>query len=189
MIRIEPKTPGRRPANALGLAALLLVLLALPACMAPPRADIVASPVQTGKPVSLDNVLVTTTNAAGGLDAERQLLASSLVSGLRQTGMFAGVGRNPSDLGPGDGIRLQAEITSVRQVTDNARDWVGPLAGRARIEVRVNVADLRSGHPIETFAVAGQSGQSSYGGTTAEAVQMAAQKIVAEMLRFNAQAD
>jgi hypothetical protein len=180
---------GRQFENALIFSSLLAVLLAIPACMAPPGAALVGQPVVTGRPVSLDNILVVATNATGQSSAESRTLADAIASGLRQTEMFTGVAETPAGLGAGDGVTVLAAITALKPVTDNARDWTGPLAGRARIAVRVTLADLKSGRGIETFAVAGESGQSAYAGTTPEALQMAADKIVAEMLRLNTQVE
>ena len=179
LTRLGPSTPG--------LIALLFGLLAIPACVSPPKVVTVASPVITGKPVSMDNILVAVASSAGDLTAERQLLSDSLVSGLRQSGLFATVTANPAELGAGDGIKIQVEITAIKKVTDNAREWTGALAGRASVVVRVTVNDLKSAQPLEKFAAEGQSGESAFAGTTDEAIQMAVQQVVAQMLQLNAQ--
>ena len=186
-MRTKSQTIGRQGGNPFGLIALLFVLLCLPACVSPPKVATVASPVITGQPVSLDNILVALSSPAGDLTAERQLLSDSLVSGLRQSGLFATVTANPAELGADDGISISVEITAIKKVTDNAREWTGALAGRASVVVRVTVSDLKSGQPLEKFAAEGQSGESAFAGTTDEATQMVVQQIVAEILQLNAQ--
>lgn len=186
-MRNEPQTPGGHGKTVFGLAALLFVLLTSPGCVSLPGAGRIANPVMTGKPVSFDNILVTVTSLAGDAEAEQSLLGDALISGLKQTELFASVTGNPAGPAAGDGIKIQLEITAIRKVTDNAREWTGALAGRARIAVRVTITDLKSGHPIEAFAAEGQSGASAYAGTTDEAVQQAVQPIVAEVLKLNAQ--
>ena len=187
MKRIKSKMIVGQGQFVLGLAALLFILLTSPGCLSVPSAGRIINPVMTGKPVSLDHILVTVTNLAGTLTAEKQTLADGVVSSLRQTGMFAGVAETNAGFGDVAGVKLSVEITALKLVTDNARDWMGPLAGRARLTVRVTVADLKSSRLIETFTVEGQSGKSAYAGTTNEAIAMAAQQITAEMLKLNAQ--
>jgi hypothetical protein len=181
--------PSKPSVRRGGLAVLAGILLAIPACIAPPKSALVENPVQTGRPVSLDHILVTVAHAGGKLSAEGKMLTDAVASSLRQTEMFAQVVETPAELETGDGIKLQVEITALKPVTDDARDWFGPLAGRASVTVRVQVTDLKTDRLIETFGVAGQSGQSAYAGTTPEALQMAADKIVAEMLRLNTQVE
>lgn len=175
--------------NAPSLVALLWLLLTMPSCVTPPDSALADKPVLTSRPVALDNFLVIVTGLDGTLAAERRMLADAVVSELRQTGMFASVAETPADLGGGDGVKLQLAITALKPVTENSRIWTGPLAGRARVEVRVKVTDLKSGRPIETFAVTGQSGQSANAGTTDEAIHMAVRPIAVEMLRLNARLD
>ncbi|MFZ0826997.1 MAG: hypothetical protein WAO02_06215 [Verrucomicrobiia bacterium] len=63
----------------------------------------------------------------------------------------------------------------------------GALAGQARILVRVTVSDLNSGNQIEVFEAEGRSGQSAFAGTTDEAIQMAAEQIVAQVVKLYTQ--
>ena len=182
----EPRTNHRRFENALGFIALLCLLLTMPGCLSLPSVARVSDRVMTGKPVSVDNLFVVISSSAGDLSAEKQLLGDSIISGLKQTEMFSLVTGNPADLGAGGGLKVSVEITAIQKVSDNAREWEGALAGRASIWLRVTVADLKSGRPIELFSAEGQSGKSAFAGTTDEAIQQAAQPVVAEMLRLNA---
>ena len=134
------------------------------------------------KPVSLDNIYVTVTSSAGDLASEKIELRDEIVSRLAQTGMFTNVTGNPADLGSGDGIKVAADIKAIKRVSDNAREWAGGLAGRARILIRVTLTDLKSGNLIEVFEAEGQSGTSAFAGTTNEAIQNVVQPLVTEAL-------
>jgi hypothetical protein len=173
--------------NAIGFAAALFALLSLLGCASPSGAVRNLSPLTSSQPVSLDNILVVTASSAGDLTAEKQLLGDTLISGLSETEMFVKVTGNPADAGSGNGVKLKAEIREIKKVSDDARDWVGPLAGRARILVHVTVADLNSGNQIAAFDAEGLSGKSAFAGTTDEAIQMAVEQIVAQVLKINAQ--
>jgi hypothetical protein len=61
---------------------------------------------------------------------------------------------------------------------------MGGLAGQARIVVQVTVTDLNSGNLIETFEAEGKSGNSARAGTTDEAIQRAAEQMVAEIVEI-----
>jgi hypothetical protein len=61
------------------------------------------------------------------------------------------------------------------------------LAGQARILVHVTVSDLSSGNQIEVFEVEGKSGKSAFAGTTDEAIQLAAEQIVAKVVKLYSQ--
>ena len=62
---------------------------------------------------------------------------------------------------------------------------MGGLAGRARKVVQVTVTDLDYGNQIETFEAEGKSGKSAEAGTTDEAIQRAAEQVVAEMAEIS----
>ncbi len=163
------------------------MILTVTGCVSPPGARRIANPVIAGRAVSLENILVAVTSSAGDLTAEKNLLGDALVSGLNQTEMFASVSRNRADLIAGNGITIRADIKSIKRVSDDARAWTGALAGSAQLVLRVSIADLQSGQPIEFFDVEGRSGASAYAGTTDEAIQEAVRPIVAEVLKLNSQ--
>ncbi len=184
---IACKIPGRHGRYVLGLAALLVALSHITGCVSAPATSRVSSRQLLRKPVTLDPIVVTVTSAAGEFTAEKQLLSDALLSGLKQTAMFATVTGGPDTGGAGAGVTLQPEIITLKKVSENARAWAGALAGQARMEVRVTVADRPSGQPIEVFIAEGVSGKSAFAGTTDEAIQQAAQQIVAEILKLNTQ--
>ena len=171
---------------ALHFTALLLALAALAGCASNPEIR-PARPVITGKPASMDTILVTAASALGDLTTETNVLNDAIYSGLNESKMFLRVTQNDPATNSDDGIKIAAEIRQIKKVSDHAREWSGALAGRAWVLVRVTVSDLRSGNTIEVFEVMGQSGKSAFAGTTNEAILRAAEQVVAEILKLNAQ--
>jgi hypothetical protein len=169
---------------ALKFAAALLMLLNLAGC-ASSGAVRNASPILTSKPVSLDFVMVETSSSLGGLETEKSSLQDSIIIGLRETGLFGSVSENKADVNPGSGIKISADVKEINKVSDRARLWMGALAGRALITVQVTVTDLHSGNQIETFEAEGKSGKSAMAGTTFEAIQRAAEQVVAQTTKIS----
>jgi hypothetical protein len=146
------------------------------------------SPITANRPFALDLIHVKTSSTSGGLAAEAQMLNDAIVSGLREAHLFQAVSGNRAELGSGSGITVSAEITAIEKISKSRRLWAGALAGRARIRIRVLVADLNSGRPMETFEAGGESsGGSALAGTTDEAIDRAADEVVREVLNLNAQ--
>ena len=171
----------------LKFTTVLFVLLILVGCASSSGTVKNASPVAISKPVSLDFILVETSSSLGELKTEKRQVNDAIISGLNETGLFAQVSGNQTDAADANGIKVKASITAIREVSDDARSWVGGWAGRARILVQVTVSDLKSGAPIETFEAEGQSGGSAKSGTTDEAIQEAASQIVAEVVKINSE--
>ena len=163
---------------------LLLVVLNLVGCVSSGSTHN-ASPI-TAKPFDLDLILVKCTSSLTDLEAEKQLLNDAIISDLRDSHLFKEVAADKADLGLGSGITINAQIMEIRKVSKNKRLWAGATAGRAKIRVHVTVADLNSGNQIETFEADGQSsGGSALAGTTDEAVERAAEEVVAQVLNIN----
>jgi hypothetical protein len=171
----------------LKLTAVLLTLLTLVGCASSSGVVKNASPLETGKAVSLDFILVETTSSMDGLKAEQHRINDAIISGLNETGLFKDVSGDETDTNSAPGIKVQANIVEIRKVSDDARSWVGAWAGRARVLVHVTVSDLPSGAPIETFEAEGVSGGSAKSGTTDEAIQQAAGQIVTEIVKINSE--
>jgi hypothetical protein len=134
----------------------------------------------------MDNILVVVSGSSS-LETENQLLSVATVSGLKETSQFSKVAADTKDLGSGNGIKVSLKILGIKKVTDNARLWIGSLAGRARVWVRVTVSDLQTGNQIRVFEVLGESGHTALSGTTDEAIYRAVNQIVAEILKINAE--
>jgi hypothetical protein len=169
---------------ALTFAAALLGLLTFAGCSTSSGVVRRASPISNSKPVSLDFVLVETSSSLSDVESERRQLNSLIITGLKESGFFLRVSGNKADENTGSGIKLSAEIEEIQKVSDNARLWVGGLAGRARIMIRVTVTDLSSGNQIETFEAEGKSGRSAEAGTTDEAIQRTAEQVVAQIVEI-----
>jgi hypothetical protein len=167
------------------LVVMLAALLNLAGCMSSPVVMTRPKPVLTSKTGSLDFILVTTTNSLPDVDTEKALLKTLIISGLKETQLFTSVSGDKADNLSGGGIRIEAVIKEINKVSEDARLWFGGLAGRARILIQVTIFDLSSGKPIESFEVEGQSGSSAKSGTTDEAIQQAAQQVVAEVKQLN----
>jgi hypothetical protein len=147
-----------------------------------------AGPVATSTPVSIDFALVETFSALGDLETEKHLLNALIVSDLRGHNVFEEVVGDPAAAGAGSGIKIKVDIKEIKKISHSERQWAGALAGRARIVVEATVSDLSSGKLIETFAAEGESsGGSNLAGTTDEAVQRAAEQVVAQVITISSQ--
>lgn len=169
------------------LAAILFVLLNLVGYASSSGVVKNDSPVLISKLVSMDSIFVESTSSLGDLETEKHLLGDLIVSGLKEKQWFMSVSGNKADVNSGSGIKVAADIKEINKVSDNARSWAGALAGQARILVQVTVSDLSSGNQIEVFEAEGKSGKSAFAGTTDEAIQLAAEQIVAKVVKLYTQ--
>jgi hypothetical protein len=168
-------------------AAILFGLVILIGC-ASSGAIQHASPLATGTPVSIDFALVEISSAIGGLEIEKHQLDEFIVSDLRGHDIFDEVGDDPLAAGASTGIKIRVVIKEIRKVSRSEREWGGALAGRALILVEANVSDLSSGKRIETFEAQGESsGGSNLAGGTDEAIQRAAEQVVAQVIEISRQ--
>jgi hypothetical protein len=147
------------------------------------------APIKASSLASVDFsfILVGATNSSPDLQAETSLLRDSILSGLRETGLFPHVEEINTN-GVASGIKILASIKQITRVTKDSRQWFGGLAGKAQAVVPVTVFDLKTGNPIDVFEVVGETGASARAGTTDEAVQQAATKVVAEIASLDSQA-
>ena len=165
--------------------ASLFVVANLAGCASSSATVSPAQPVMTSEPASLDFILVSTTSDLGNVEGERRSFNDQVLSGLRETGLFASVEDENTTNNPGTGIKVESKITGITKVTHGARLWYGGLAGRARVVVQVNISDLGTGKQIEAFEVEGNSGNSARSGLTDEAIQRAAEQVVSEVVQIN----
>ncbi len=164
---------------------ILLVLLTLTGCASNGLIKN-ATPVTTSTPVSIDFALIETSTALGGLENETHLLNDQVISGLREREVFGDVDEDPARAGSSGGIKVEIIILQIKTISRDERDWAGALAGRARISVQATVTDLISRKTIEKFEAEGQSsGGSNLAGTTNEAIQQAAEQVVAEVIAIS----
>jgi hypothetical protein len=171
---------------ALTFIATLICALLFAGCASPSASLNSTGPISVTPSLSLDSILVQTSSSIPGLDAEKRTLGDAIVSGLNETGLFTEVSTIATNLTSTNIVRIQADIKTIKQVSTDARVWVGAWAGQAQIQVQVTVS--AAGQKIETFEAEGKSGKSAWAGTTDEAVQMAAGQIVTEITRINSKA-
>jgi len=168
-------------------AALLAVILTGAGCFSPGGSK--TTPASNpDKPVSFAVIYVTTTTNAGGNFGEAgQHLNDAIISRLIETEMFTTVTNQAPDPSLGQGIKIAVAITRLKKVSAEARNWTGILAGRAGISMQLDITDLQSGRPIQSFEVEAKSGRAAYGSTTDEAIDRAAKEVVNRVLKLNAQ--
>jgi hypothetical protein len=168
-------------------AAILTGLLALIGCVSSGGIQH-ASPITIHTPVSIDFARVETSSALGDLEPEKHSLNELVISGLRARDVFGDVEGDKPAAGVSGGMDIKIDITQIKKISVEEREWAGALAGRARIMVGVTVSDLSSGKLIETFDAVGESsGGSNLAGTTDEAVQRAAEQVVAQVIKISRQ--
>lgn len=165
-------------------SAILFLLMNLIGCASSSGVVSKVDPVLTSKPFSLNFIFVKASSSLSGLEAQERVLKDSLFSGLKETGLFGCVSDNQADNKQDGGIKIKAEIEAIKKVSVNQREWVGILAGRARILVQVTISDLKSGNQIESFEVEGLSDKSAFAGTTDEAIQRVADQVVAQVVKL-----
>ena len=107
-----------------------------------------------------------------GAEEEVQTLRELLIAGLNK-------GERWSVTQEGEGqLELSATITHLKRVNRAARLLLGALPGRASVDVDVVLRDQK-GALISRFTVTGKSsGGTIFAGTTKQALQKAAEKIV-----------
>jgi len=133
---------------------------------------------------SHDTVVVETISEVPNSEQQRKLLHAFIASGLQQSGKFKRVAGSvlPEDSAPH--FKVTARIKHLGKVSDGARVAVGALAGRASIVVDVELTDSQRGVSVGTFQAVGKSSAGWVGaGTTDQAVQRAAEQIVAEIVK------
>jgi hypothetical protein len=168
-------------------AAILFVLSALVGCASSGGIQH-AGPIAVRTPVSIDFARVETSSALGDLEAEKHLLNELVISDLRARDVFGDVDGNVPATGASSGIDIKIDIKEIKKISRSEREWAGALAGRARIMVGATVSDLSSGKLIETFEVVGESsGGSNLAGGTDEAIQRAAEQVVAQVIEISRQ--
>jgi len=142
------------------------------------------TPISTAVFIVLDTALVETSSLVTDTSDAASLLNAMIISGLQESGKFGHVNGNIADASSSSGIKIQAEITDVFEVSDTGRILLGTFAGRARILAHVTVSDLKSGSQIVTFEAEGKSSAGTvFAGTTNEAIQRTAERVVAEVIK------
>jgi hypothetical protein len=173
--------------NYLQCAAIMVGLSALIGCASSGGIQH-ASPIAIHTPVSIDFARVETSSALGDLEPEKHSLNELVISGLRARDVFGDVEGDGPAANASGGMDIKIDIKEIKKISPEEREWAGALAGRARIMVGVTVSELSSGKLIETFDAAGESsGGSDLAGATDEAIQRAAEQVVAQVIKISRQ--
>jgi hypothetical protein len=146
-------------------------------------ADITSSPnMSNTRLTGYRAVVIETVSEAPNSEQQRKLLHALIVSGLHQRSRLKPVvSVPPEDSGPR--FKLMARIRDLYKVSDGTRVAFPVLAGQANITVDVELTDLQRGTQIGDFQVVGKSGVLTGAANTEEAVQRAAEQIVAEIVK------
>lgn len=154
------------------LVAVLSILLL--AC-ASGGTTVAAAPVEA-KLSKYKTLIVNTSSNVPNADTELVQLENLLVGKLRQSGSFAKV---TTDTDVKQGVRLDAKIVALREVSTAKRVMLGALAGRGRISVAVELVDVATGKKLGSFQSEGKtSGGTVFAGTTDQAIERVAEQIV-----------
>jgi hypothetical protein len=114
-----------------------------------------------------------------GSSEEIVQLETVTIAKLREKGLFDKVISGSSSPDAQANLRLNAKIIQLKRVSPGARVMVGAMAGRAGIDVEVELFDLKESKSIGTFIAQGRSsGGTVFAGTTPQAVERAAEQIV-----------
>ena len=147
------------------------------------------SRISIGNPIDHNLALVETSSSITNANDEIKLMDAMVISGLQVAQKFGRVSGNIDAPNLSSGIKIYVDIKELYGVSNSEREnlvkYVGPifygLPGQARILVRVTLSDIKSGNQIQTFEV---EGESSTANATDQAVQKAAEQVVAEVVKI-----
>ena len=130
-------------------------------------------------------MLFSTSSQIAGISEEIVQLEAVTIAKLREKGLFDKVISGLSSPDAQADLRLNAKIIQLKRVSSGARVMVGAMAGRAGIDVEVELFDVKESKNIGTFVTQGRSsGGTVFAGTTPQAIERAAEQIV-EFIRKN----
>lgn len=159
-----------------GLLFLLIIIL-LEGCAS--KGAITATTPVTLKLSTYKTILFNTSSQVPGSSEEIVQLESMTIAKLREKGLFDKVVSGASSPDAQADLRLNAKIIQLKRVSSGARAMVGAMAGRAGIDVEVELFDVKESKSIGAFVAQGRSsGGSAFAGTTPQAVERAAEQIV-----------
>ncbi len=105
-------------------------------------------------------------------------LESMTIAKLREKGLFQKIFVTSSSPDVQPDLKLNAKIVALKKVSSGARVMVGAMAGRAGIDVEVELFDLKESKVLGTFLAQGRSsGGTVFAGTTPQAVERAVEQI------------
>ena len=159
--------------SLLGFALAFFSVIVLSSC----------SPVSTVKnnlvlkPTKLSVFKTMTVNVSSdvkkkGIDKLVAELRNQIIKDLKKEGLFKVLNSNGE-------LKLNVEITKVRQVSGAARVLFGALAGRAKVYAKCEIVNAKTNEVLRKFDAIGESsGGSIFAGTTNQAIEEISKSIV-----------
>ena len=159
--------------SLLGFALAFFSVIVLSSC----------SPVSTVKnnlvlkPTKLSTFKTMTVNVSSdvkkkGIDKLVAELRNQIIKDLKKEGLFKVLNSNGE-------LKLNVEITKVRQVSGAARVLFGALAGRAKVYAKCEIVNAKTNEVLRKFDAIGESsGGSIFAGTTNQAIEEISKSIV-----------
>jgi hypothetical protein len=124
-------------------------------------------------------MLFSVSSQVSGSSEEMVQLETLTIAKLREKRLFDKVISGSSSPDAQADLQLNARIIQLKRVSSGARVMVGAMAGRAGIDVEVELLDLKGSKSIGTFIAQGRSsGGTVFAGTTPQAVERAVEQIV-----------
>jgi len=155
----------------------MFILFLLGGCAS--KGAVTATTPMTLKLSTYKTMLFNTSSQVVASSEEIVQLESMTIAKLREKGLFDKVISGSSSPDAQADLRLNAKIIQLKRVSSGARVMVGAMAGRAGIDVEVELFDLKESKSIGTFIAQGRSsGGTVFAGTTPQAVERAAEQIV-----------
>ena len=155
----------------------IFILILLNGCAS--RGAITETTPMTLKLSTYKTMLFSVSSQVAGSSEEVVQLEAVTIAKLREKGLFDKVISGSSSPDAQADLRLDAKIIQLKRVSPGARAMVGAMAGRAGIDVEVELFDLKESKSIGTFIAQGRSsGGTVFAGTTPQAVERAAEQIV-----------
>lgn len=155
----------------------IFIVILLEGCAS--KGTITATTPMTLKLSTYKTILFNISSQVLGSSEEIVQLESMTVAKLREKVLFDKVFSGSSSPDAQADLRLNAKIIQLKRVSPGARAMVGAMAGRAGVDVEVELFDLKESKSMGTFIAQGRSsGGTVFAGTTPQAVERAAEQIV-----------
>lgn len=141
--------------------------------------------IQPVKPleVQLSNfktAMVIVSSQVPECEQEKLQLETMIIKKLRKKGLFEQVIAGSASPEAISDLKLDSKIVEIKKVNAGTRAMLSALAGQGKLLVDVILLEKKSGTNIGQFTVEGKtSGGTIFAGTTEQAVERAAEQIVA----------
>jgi hypothetical protein len=164
-----------KAAGLVGTALVGFTCLTAPGCSARSSAVVATAPPDIG---SYTTLAVTVSSSVENTAQETTTLAAEILAQAKASGRFKEVRPAAAKESKARTLLLTANITEVKKVGGKKRFMLGVGAGRAHLLVHVDLKDARTGKPVGSYDVKGESGGSAFSGGTEDAVGKAGAQVV-----------